>query len=254
MRAGDFSEKDLLTFQDLANNLEKYVDEFKRIKKMAKFCGSTINECLLHGSLHQFILEVAKFAELHVMEGVGNFMCQNLFNDVGGEIASRFTDKLKIKTQHFKAEQFVGNDVKKILDNCHYLVDKAIMGEEKEETLLKYYKAMDSFNTLVCKLFNSGLKDDNLDVDKIIETAKNCYLDLNINITLKVHIVFSHTKQALQYSDGRNLGYISEQAGEQVHQTFDKIWSRYKTLNQSSSTFGPNLRKAVVDFSSKNVF
>ena len=40
--------------------------------------------------------------------------------------AGKFTDKLKIKTQHFKAEQFVWNDVKKILDNCHYLVDKSI--------------------------------------------------------------------------------------------------------------------------------
>jgi hypothetical protein len=63
--------------------------------------------------------------------------------------ASKFTDKLKIKTQHFKAEQFVWNAIKKILDNCHYPLDKSIMGEEKEETLLKYYKAMHSFNILV---------------------------------------------------------------------------------------------------------
>ena len=97
--------------------------------------------------------------------------------------ASKFTDKLKIKTQHFKAEQFVWNAIKKILDNCHYPLDKSIMGEEKEETLLKYYKAMHSFNILVWKLFNSGLQDEKLDVDKMIKTAKECYLDLKFNTT-----------------------------------------------------------------------
>ena len=42
-------------------------------------------------------------------------------------------------------------------------------------------------------------------------------------MTPKAHIAFMHNKEVLNYAHGQNLGYVSEQSGEAMHQRFEKV-------------------------------
>ena len=63
----------------------------------------------------------------------------------------------------------------------------------------------------------------------------------------------THTKEALNYSYGLNLGYVSEKIGEALNQRLHKVWLRYEMNSEVSDKYWPNLLKAEIDFSSKTI-
>ena len=131
-------------------------------------------------------------------------------------------------------------------------MDASVMGAVTEKHEI-FYNAFNTYNNVVKALYNSKLQDPEVDVDKLIESSRTAYLKTGASMTPKAHVAFTHTKEALNFAHGHNLGYVSEQSGEALHQRFDKVWKRYKVSSEISDQYGPNLLKSVVDFSSKNV-
>jgi hypothetical protein len=116
-----------------------------------------------------------------------------------------------------------------------------------------FFNAFDSYNDVVKALYNSKLQDPEINVDMLIESSRTAYLKTGASMTPKAHVAFTHTKEALTIAHGRNLGYLSEQFGEALHQRFDKVWKRYKVSSEVSDQYGPNLLKLVIDCSPKNI-
>ena len=83
-----------------------------------------------------------------------------------------------------------------------------------------FYNALSSFDKLVNLLYNSNQQEKSkIDADLLISTAREAPKG-------KAHIAFTHTKEDLRYSYGRNLRYVSEQSGVALHQGFHKVWLR----------------------------
>ena len=78
-----------------------------------------------------------------------------------------------------------------------------------------------------------------------IEMFRQDYLDLNINITPKVHAVIFHIVEFCERVD-TGLGRFSEQASESVHHNFRTTWQRFKD-------YGQCLLRAVNSFNTDHI-
>ena len=66
-------------------------------------------------------------------------------------------------------------------------------------------------------------------------------------------MVLAHILDALKYSYGRGLGFLSEQTGESIHFQFkEHFWKRFQ-VTESSNTYPHQLLQATVNFSSRNI-
>ena len=93
-----------------------------------------------------------------------------------------------------------------------------------------------------------GWKDS---IESFISTYKKIP---EVTVPLKIHIISAHLEDFLnKFSDGRGLGYFSEQTGEAIHQRFKPIFEKYKIKRIDSEEFADHLYKSVVEFSSINV-
>ena len=78
------------------------------------------------------------------------------------------------------------------------------------------------------------------------------YLDCDISITSKAHIIMAHLKPFLDKHQ-TGLALWSEQAFEAVHSKFRKVWEKYKVKDKTDPKFFENLLKAVLDFNGNNI-
>ena len=92
-----------------------------------------------------------------------------------------------------------------------------------------------------------------------IEKFKAAYLDLDISVTPKVHIVFSHLYQFLADINASNsgewhgLGMYSEQAFEAIHHHFKSRWENFK-VNPDNEHYAQRLLRAVCCFNGLNTY
>ena len=113
---------------------------------------------------------------------------------------------------------------------------------------LPFIAAFRALKTVVDGCFGSEL---NADIKRLISEFKDLYLDLEINITPKIHCVFFHVPAfCLKY--GHGLGRHSEQASESVHSDFQKIWCKYK-VNVVNPKYGTSLLRAVTEYNSRHI-
>ena len=89
-------------------------------------------------------------------------------------------------------------------------------------------------------------------LNKQIHILKNALIDTQVTITLKMHVLIVHIEQCLQFLE-EGLGTWSEQEGESVHREFIRYRSKYKINMIENPRFSENLRRAVVEFASKNI-
>ena len=88
-----------------------------------------------------------------------------------------------------------------------HIVDESVMGAITEKQQI-FFDALSSFDKLVNSLYNSNQHDESkVNADLLISTAREAYLKTVASMTTKANIAFTHTKEALQYSYGRNPGY-----------------------------------------------
>ena len=72
-------------------------------------------------------------------------------------------------------------------------------------------------------------------------------MDLDLSVTLKMHVIFYHLLPALcnPALQGRGLGVVSGQAGESIHQKFKILWNKYKINSLDNEIYGEQLKRAV---------
>ncbi len=239
----------LTTFDDLNVQHVKFQTEYLSEFKDAKFAQNCVHECLIEGEKSEPILSIASMPQMHVMEGLANHIYFNgIVKTFDKETMENNLKELGIHINFLHGEQLNGNNSKKLLDKADDLMNDEI----DNDLMLPYVNALKATKSLVDLTFNS--KNINpLDGPKIelaIKNTKTAIINANLSITLKAHILIAHTLDALLFSKGKNLGYMSEQAGEAIHADFlNTCWQRYKTSLRSKN-YSENLKKAVVDYSS----
>ena len=137
---------------------------------------------------------------------------------------------------------FDGNSCRKLLKSCD-LLDAICPLNCKP--LVRCFR---SFNVVVSSCFGQDLhpsyKED-------IKMFRQDYLDLNINMTPKVHAVIFHIVEFCERVD-TGLGRFSEQASESVHHNFKTTWQRFKVLD-CHPDYGQRLLRAVNSFNTDHI-
>ena len=107
-----------------------------------------------------------------------------------------------------------GNSCKRLLEKLDILESMCPL------ECLPFLAALKAFKEVVASCFGLTLKPDYIEE---IRSFRSRYLDLEINVTPKVHAVFFHITEFCE-KHGVGLGIYSEQASESVHAHFKKIW------------------------------
>ena len=115
---------------------------------------------------------------------------------------------------HGKAS-FIGNEARKLLRKADRLEERlyqALAGTDKIPLAQLYMKALKEFDRVTHSCFGQKL---DLNYATYIQEFMSTYRSLGISVTLKVHILESHTREFLMdvgaEETGLGLGYFSEQ-------------------------------------------
>ena len=109
--------------------------------------------------------------------------------------------------------------------------------------------AFEALNDVVVACFGPELKEG---YEEKISTFRRAYMDLNINVTSKAHILFDHTVEFIK-KNGRSLSLFAEQSAEASHADFDDYWDRYKVRSSTHPNLGPRLHRCVVSYNGEHV-
>ena len=120
---------------------------------------------------------------------------------------------------------------------------------------LKWFVAFKALDAVVETCF--GNKYDPAYKEKI-QQFRTAYLELNISVTPKIHMILEHIVQFIEipYQLGNSfhsLGIYSEQAFESVHRDFVKVLSNYSSSNKNEQNHSDRLLRAVCKYNSLNV-
>ena len=123
----------------------------------------------------------------------------------------KWPEQLNIKTPDYHNGDFEGNQVHKMLRNTNILEDIIPVSRNTRSHQahpgVKFLLAFQSLNTLASSCFGEELKGN---VEQHLSNFKKNYLALDISVTSKVHILFSHLGPCLKKTR-KGLAEMSEQ-------------------------------------------
>ena len=220
---------------------------------MGKLVNSTINSSVLVENKEVLVLSKCPPPEFHIMEGfVNHTFFDGLVKLIGYESAMRWPKKLNLVAKDYHGQKFEGNACSKLLKNTEVLASLDILRNRSPLIVLLFLRSFKAMDKLVQACFSTGKVV--VDLHPLTNDRVISYMDLNITVPLKVHVLFTHVIPALQFTGGRGLGHVSEQPEESVHREFEQnFWSRFRVLNMESESYDKSLLAAVIDFSSKHI-
>jgi hypothetical protein len=109
-------------------------------------------------------------------------------------------------------------------------------------------KAFNAFNQVVKACYGHKLDPT---YKATISIFKECYSELQISITPKVHAIIYHIIDFCQPC-GEGLGQWSEQASENVHSDFNATWLKYK-VPENHPRYGLQLLRAVQEYNAQHI-
>lgn len=188
------------------------------------------------------IMDIIPPPELHMMLGSVDTIFKKMMIEFPEESA-QWAKMCNVERKIICGQPaFEGNACKKILNNVDKLRSICSLG------CLKFVSAFDSLKKVVNSCF--GMKLD-AQFCYYIDEFKNNFERLDIPVTTKLHIIFTHLKQfCLKYN--RALGYFSEQVIESVHHDFNVTWSRFK-VPKIHPNFTKNLLRAVCVYNTEHI-
>ena len=226
----------LRTIENLSELFWQFYDS-RATKKDAKHFGNAIHPSMIEDSdKSKLILELVPPPELHLMMGPVN----TLYNALE-KVCDNSDEWLKschVKRSDYHGGAFEGNDCRKLLKKVDWL--------RKNTQNDIFSDAFQSFNDVVASCYGSQLAENYEDK---IERFQQCYMNLNIPVTPKVHAVFYHVIDFCKMT-GLGLGPWSEQCSESVHHDFKKVWENFKVKDTDHPKYGPKLREAVCMYNS----
>lgn len=241
----------LKTFGDLRESFKKFT-RMNFDKKQAKTCHSTINLPIFDEPDDMYIIEKAVIPELHQIQGIVNHIFfDGLVPLLGRENALMWPKKLNLISKDYHGEIFEGNACRRMLKESDQLNDKDILKDVPIWKVIPFIQTLKGFNKIVDATFKSGQLDEKW--RDYLNEFKRIYPSTGLSITLKVHVLLEHLGHGLHFLNGQSLGLWSEQAGESVHREFLKYWEKYQVNNIASPNYYNQLKKAVVEFSSRHL-
>lgn len=252
---GDVSVREnclkLKTFGDLRESHKKFVSLGSR-KVLAKHCQSTINAPLFDESDDTYVIQKIVIPELHELQGIVNYIFwKGIVPLLGRENALKWPSKLNVLSKDYHGEIFEGNQCRVLLKHTDKLYDKDVLGSVNDFSITPLVMALKSLNKLVDSCFTTEKVHG--DYKKYLLEFENNYKATGLPLTLKVHVLIEHLENCLSFLDGYGLGRFSEQTGEGIHREFLNHWNRFKINNIFHENYGKQLKRAVVDMSSKNL-
>ena len=189
------------------------------------------------------VLDVIPPMELHLMLGVVNrlydYLDKALEESASSIKAKDWADLLYIERRHYHGGQFIGNHCSKLLDEVDIL--EQLLIESGAYIGIPYVEAFRKFKIVKDMCFGYHLYEG---YDTAVKNFKTAYLNLDIPVSLKVHIVFDHIVQFCEkYSTG--LGLFSEHALESSHYNFKPFWEKSYKVAMNHPIYGQKILDSV---------
>ncbi len=188
------------------------------------------------------VIEHIPITELHLLLGVVNKMISEFVKHPSTRfraIARKWQASLSVAKADYR-DEYNGNDCAAFISEDGVRSLQAVILETRSARVTSlstrkrkashttdpveaYVEAFAAFGKLVRGIFGSMLAAR---WHTLINDFCRAYLDLNISVTPKVHIIFTHLKEWIESSNSA-LGRFSEQAGEAIHSDFDRKWQHF---------------------------
>merc|ERR1712240_295075 len=209
----------------------------------AKNYQNCVNDPIIPGDKNERIIDICAPPELHLMQGI----TKHIFDKMQCEWSDvhLWLKRINVKQKNYHHGSFVGNDCLKMLKNVGILQQMAPLN------IQKYVHCLRSLYQIVVSCF--GMELDPL-YHKYIKDFKEIYLDLDISVTPKVHILIEHEPEFCKKHE-RSLGWYSEQALESCHYDFLRnCWEKQgfkRTIGHPD--YARNLTAAITSYSSRHI-
>lgn len=230
------------------DSVERFSKEFQNAgskKSQAKNFKCCIASPIPIFSPEEKIIEKITLPELHLMLGGVNKIFKEL-EKAYPVISADWAQSCNVYQQRYHGGEFNGNSCRIILKKTDVL--QRLAEENQCFGCIEYVEVFRCLNQVVSSCFGKTL---NPGYRTHINNFKSAYLNLNINVTPKVHAIFHHVSEVCE-SRGYGLGVYSEQASEAVHADFHKTWTKYK-VSELNIMYGSHLLKAIIEYNSMHL-
>ena len=241
------------TFGSLQEDHNDFMTKLNGDKKKAKYCNSRVNKSLLDEDPSRTVLDKYTIPELHSILGfVNHLFFDGLCPLLSKEKALLWPMKLNLVAKGYHGGTLEGNACRHLLRNADKLLDPEIIGETPIEKVEPFITTLKCFNSIVGESFGTSIVVE--DMEKIVCDFTKSYLQTDLTITLKVHVIMCHLVSGLKSSNlkGRGLGVCTEQSGESIHFHFlHNFWGKWKVSSLDHPDYSSYLWKATVECASK---
>ena len=227
--------------------IRKMATAFQRAKDQktstkAQDFMSCVNLPLLVGPDFVQLIDILPPPELHIMLGAANKLFDELNIRWGGNLAYKWGVAHNICRADYHGGMLEGNDCKRLLQKAHLLY------EHLPQNLKNFALALQKLDLVRTSCFGKTLDPNFI---SYINSFKEIFMSLEINITPKLHILFEHVPMFCQRKN-QGLGIYSEQASESVHHDFNETWTRYKS-RENTESYENRFKRAVINYNSFHV-
>merc|ERR1711863_231366 len=199
-----------------------------------KVCQDNISDILVPSPLHDWI-------------GIGNKFLHEL-GELWPVLVTEWVKHAKVSKEGYWGGHYLGNALRNLFEDISFLEDE--YGYPKEPFMAPYIKTMKSFDEVREACMGMELADDY--GEKLDQFGRD-YLALEkfgFSVTVKAHDVIFHYKDWLDEWQ-LPLGLVGEQAGEAIHCRFNRFIESKQCASPNSDSFGANLLKVTVAWSSQ---
>ena len=122
-RRKPYTKARLRTFGNLKENYDNFCRDGQPLKRAQDYMN-VINPSLINGEDEDLVMDIVNCPELHIMEGIVNYLISELERSFGIEEMENFYSKIAIVKSGQQGGKFAGPPCMKILENSDYLASE----------------------------------------------------------------------------------------------------------------------------------
>lgn len=237
------------TLGSLRRDNSKFVQAGSKIKN-AKHFNNVVESPLLQGDDSVRIDDIFVPPELHLFTGVVNYMIDYIADLTPADFIIDFFKSKNIVRKDYQGGKFEGNQCSRIMEHLDQM-ETMILNKLNFNISIACMPLLDTlrkFKAVKSACFSYQLSAN---FKEIINSFEMSYRSLNIPVTPKMHIIFTHVPE---FCDkwGVGLGLYSEQASETQHSDFKTFWGHYST-GVNHAEYGEHLLAAVIAYNGRHI-
>ena len=237
---GSWEPAALRTLENIICNYKNWKKNGSKPSEARNFKNCVNSPLLQRNASTDCIIDLIPPPELHLLIGCFN----HLFREMQKKwpMADEWPKRVGVVQCGYHGGEFTGGHCNKLLKNVDVLAQFCPLH------ILPFVRVFRSLNVVVQSCFGANLSQTFLqDISEFAE----CYQDLGISTTPKVHILCVHVPQFCQKYGPLSL--FSEQASESVHSIFKMFWAKRKVNCVTHPKYPKALLDTVVEFNSKHM-